>query len=84
MIDIKFKIGGREVSPNNLKDVLEKAIFQNVRAQLVQRVGNVSCPEHGKSPQITAEGRDLSSLSLNVKGCCDKAVEEVRRRMGTK
>jgi hypothetical protein len=84
MIDIKFKIGGREVGPNNLKDVLEKAIFQNVRSQIAQRVGNISCPEHGKSPQITAEGRDLSSLSFTVKGCCDKAVDEVRRRMGAK
>lgn len=82
MIDIKFKVGGREVSPNNLKSVLEKAIFQNVRDQISSRVGRVSCPEHGKSPQITAEGRDLSSLRFTVQGCCDKAVSEVRRRMG--
>lgn len=82
MIDIKFKVGGREVSPNNLKSVLEKAIFQNVRDQIASRVGRVSCTEHGKSPQITAEGRDLSSLKFTVQGCCDKAVNEVQRRMG--
>ena len=82
MVEIKFKVNGREVRPNDMKSVLEKAMFQNVRDQIAARVGRVTCPEHGKTPQITAEGRDLSSLKFTVQGCCDKAVEEVRRRMG--
>lgn len=83
MIDIKFKVGGREVRPTDMKSVLEKAIFQNVRDQITARVGKVSCREHGKVPQITAEGRDLSSLKFTIQGCCDKVVDEVRRRMSS-
>ena len=82
MAEIKFKVGGREVRPNDMKSVLEKAILQNVRDQIASRVGRVTCPEHGKTPQITAEGRDLSSLKFTVQGCCDKVVDVVRRRMG--
>lgn len=81
MIDIKFKVGGRSVTANNFTSALEKAIFENVRSQIVARVGSVSCPDHRKRPHVLAEGRDLTSLKFSVESCCETSAKEVRRRL---
>lgn len=81
MIDLKFEINGRPANPNNFRDPLERAVIEAVTKQVRQKVGSCRCPEHGRSPTLIAKGRDLQSLSFQVKGCCDKLIEDVKRRL---
>lgn len=81
MIDLKFEINGRPANPNNFRDPLEKAVMEAVSKQIRQKVSACRCPEHGKAPSILAKGRDLRSLSFEVKGCCDKLIADVRRKL---
>jgi hypothetical protein len=81
MIDLKFEISGRPVNPRNMRDAVEGMVLEAVSKQIRQKVGACRCPEHGRRPTIVAKGRDLKSLSFEVKGCCDKLIEDVRRKL---
>jgi hypothetical protein len=81
MIDLKFEINGRQVNPRNFGDALQGAVLEAVSKQIRQKVGACRCSEHGRSPSIVAKGHDLGSLSFEVKGCCDKLIEDVRRKL---
>lgn len=80
MIEVSFEIGGRKVRPNQVKDALERAMFEKVRDHLVKRVGNVRDPETGASPKLRVKGRKLSDLKIEVVGS-PKLIEEVKRRL---
>lgn len=80
MIDISFELNGRKVSPNNLTDALEAAALNSVKESISKSVGNIRCSEHGEHPKITAKGRNLDSLTIEVSGCCDSLVEQVKKK----
>ena len=81
MIDIQFEINGRRVSPNQIGDALEQAMFKTVSDSIRQKVGQVRCPEHGSAPSIVMRGRDLTSLEATVSGCCDKLIGAVKAKL---
>ncbi len=81
MIDISFEIGGRKVRPDQMTDALERAIFEQVRNDLVRKVGNIRDPETGTPPKLRVTGRSLSDLQINVEGS-PQLIEEVKRRLG--
>jgi hypothetical protein len=81
MLDISFEINGRKVNPNNVSDVFERAILQSVRDSVNKSVGSLRCSEHGTAPKITCKGRDLSNLSFEISGCCQKLMDSVKTRL---
>jgi hypothetical protein len=81
MLDISFEINGRKISPNNVGDALEKAVMQSVSDSIKRSVGSLRCSEHGASPKIVCKGRDLSNLSFEVSGCCQKLMDSVKARL---
>lgn len=81
MIDIKFEINGRPVSPNNFRDPIEKAVMEAVTKKVRHKLASCRCPDHGGSPAVVAKGLNLKSLSFEVKGCCDKLIEDVKHRL---
>jgi hypothetical protein len=81
MLDISFEINGRKVSPNNVGNVLERAILQSVSDSIKRNVGSLRCPEHSSAPKIVVKGRDLSNLSFEVSGCCQKLMDSVKARL---
>lgn len=81
MVDVSFEINGRKVSPNGTGDALEAAIMQSVGDSIKKSVGSVRCPEHGASPKIMCKGRNLSNLSFEVSGCCQKLMDSVKARL---
>lgn len=52
MIEVSFEIGGRKVQPNQIKDALERAMFEKVRDHLVKQVANIRDPETGARPKL--------------------------------
>ncbi len=81
MLDISFELNGRKVSPNNISDALEAAMLTSVKESITQSVGSIRCTEHGERPKIKAKGRNIDSLSLEVTGCCDAFIEQVKKKI---
>ena len=81
MIDITFEINGRKVSPRNIGNTLESAMFQSVQDSIGKAVGSTRCPEHGQKPKIKVKGRNLDSLKFEVSGCCDSLIEAVKKKL---
>jgi len=86
MIDIKFVIGGREVSPDQVgaafEDMLQTAVLEAARGSVEGRLGSVRCPVHGGAPQVTATGDSISHLRFEVGGCCSKLIEAATAALG--
>lgn len=78
MIDIKFKMNGRNVNTNNLRKALETASLSSVTAKVEQSLRYLRCAEHGQSPKIKVNGRNLRKHSFEVTGCCPDLIEKVR------
>jgi hypothetical protein len=51
MIEISFEVGGRKIRPNQIKNTLERAVFEQVRDDLPSQVGDVRDPETGAVPK---------------------------------
>lgn len=81
MIDISFELNGRKVSPNNLGNALEAAMLNSIKESISQSVGSIRCAEHGERAKIKAKGRSLDSLSLEVTGCCDALIDQVKKKL---
>lgn len=82
MIDIHFEIGGRRVNPGNTRDALEAAMFGAVEDGIRKKLGACRCPEHGKTPKLTAKGRSLETIKFEISGCCEGIIGEVKRKLG--
>ncbi len=81
MIDISFEVNGRKVSPNNMGNAIEAAMLSSIKDSVSQSVGSIRCAEHGQKPKIKAKGRSIDSLSLEVTGCCDALIEQVKKKI---
>ncbi len=82
MFDITFKLNGRKVRPNQIGDALEKALLQKVEDDIKKKVATVRCPEHGQAAQIVASGRSIDKLRFDIKGCCEKLISDVKKKLG--
>ena len=79
-IEIKFVVGGREVSPDNFADATKAQVYKHIRASIVERLRGVRCPEHGGSPQVTVEG-SLDRLEWKITACCERLRDEAQRAL---
>lgn len=81
MIDIRFEVNGRRVDPRNIGNVLEAAVLQAATSEIQKKVGACRCPEHGEAPKMIGKGRSVDKLNFEISGCCDKLIEEVKRKL---
>ncbi len=81
MVQVEFRIGGRVVEPSRARDALERATLQAIVSSLRTRVGTLQCREHGEEVTILAKGPSIHDLSFELAGCCEPAIEEVKRRL---
>ncbi len=78
---IYFEINGKKVQPNNIKDVLEKAVLQNIESQIRDKVGSIRDPKTGEFPTIVCKGKTLDKLSFSVEGS-PEMIALVREKLG--
>jgi len=81
MVEVSFEINGRKVQPNQISEVLTKAVFTSVAEQIKSKVGSVRCPDHGQSPKIICKGKSIENLGFEVTGCCEKLIDSVKRKL---
>jgi len=72
MIKIDFKFNANDI---------EKAVMQAASEEIASLVKNVRCPEHGEYARIVASGRSMNDIDFEISGCCDKLVDEVKRKL---
>jgi hypothetical protein len=77
---IKFSIGGRNIEPENLGDALMQMVLENVRAELMEKIGSLRDPETGEFPTVVVRGDSLEDLSIQVEGS-PELVALVRERL---
>ena len=75
MIDISFEINGKKVSPNNIGNAIEAAIYQSIAQHVKDRLESVKCIEHNEHPKVTLKGKDLDHLEASITGCCQPLVD---------
>lgn len=78
---IKFSIGGRTVDPRNLKDAMMKAVLENLREQISEKIVAIRDPDTGEFPTVIVRGDNIEQLTLHVEGS-PKLVALVRERLG--
>ena len=80
MIEVSFEIGGRQVRPSQIKDSLERAVFEQMRDRLVRQVGDIRDPQTGIRPKLRVKGRSLDDRRIEVEGS-PRLIEEVKHRL---
>jgi len=75
MIEIVFVLRGTEVAPDDVEDARERAVLKQIERSIRDRVGGLSCPEHGASPRLTATGSRADALEFELAGCCEALME---------
>ena len=81
MIEVTFEIGGRKIRLNQIKDALERAMFEQIREGLIKRIGNIRDPETNAVPKLRVKGRSLENFSIEVEGS-PYLIEQVKHRLG--
>ena len=81
MFEISFEINGRKVHPDRIGDEFEKAMYQAVKEELTNKVGNIRDPITGERPTLTVKGRSWEDLAIEVHGS-QALIEEVKRQLG--
>jgi hypothetical protein len=54
----------------NAAEKLTREMIRNLTPKFQQAVATVTCPDHGKSPRVSA-GRD----DWQIEGCCERAAK---------
>lgn len=82
MLNIKFEINGREVSPQNAADALEAAFLGSLEEQIRKKLDGIRDPDTGEFPVVNMRGRSLNDLSIEVSGS-PKLLALVQSTVGT-
>ncbi len=80
MIDLKFEINGRKVSPDKFADAFEKAAFEAVKANIRKKLRTIKSPSTGVRPKVLIKGKNLKSLSFEVSGP-EEVIAEVKKAL---
>lgn len=72
--NIILKLGGHEITADDLTNPMQAIIVKDMQAQLQQKLQGVVCPEHHKAPIVTisfAAGKQ----HIAVEGCCQPFID---------
>lgn len=76
----KIEINGRTVRPDEIANVVERAMLEAVARQIQNRIGSVRDPETGEAPLVVARGTSLQDLTFEVAGS-PRLVALVKERL---
>lgn len=61
--------------------VMDPATREKVASYVTKRVGDFTCPDHGKQPTVVVQGERLDEIAFDVRGCCQKAIVLVKEKL---
>jgi len=77
-VPFAFEVNGEAIDPTRIKDTKIAKQLENIVESVVDKVGDLKCPEHDEAPKFICSGPDFDDLNLEVLGCCDKLVDIVK------
>jgi len=77
-VPFAFEVNGEAIDPTNIKDAEIAKQLDAIVESVVDKVGDLKCPEHSEAPRFICSGPDFDDLTLEVQGCCDKLVDIVK------
>ena len=80
-VEVSFEINGRKVSPQNWGNAVERALLENLKEQIQDKLRGVRCAEHNQQPRVTVAGSSLDQLSFQVHGCCQKLIDQATKAL---
>jgi hypothetical protein len=80
-IPFAFEIDGHAIDPANMEDPQESAVLESIVDSVTDRVADLRCAEHDEPPRFLLTGPSVEALQLEVLGCCDALVEQVRKKL---
>jgi hypothetical protein len=83
-MNIKLKLNGRQVSPDQLGSAVEDEVLAKVKAQMAEKLKNLRCPDHGEAPKPEFDGDSLKNLKIQFRTCCGWMREEAERVLNQK
>jgi len=81
MIDVLFEVAGRKINLDGMHPGLQRSMLATIREALGERVGDVECPHHHRTPRILCKGPSVVELSMQICGCCDHVIDQVESRL---
>jgi len=65
------------------KDQFRKAILKAAQEQLAKRARACKCPRHRQYPEVITTSEPASNrFSLEIDGCCDVLLSQVKKKLG--
>lgn len=78
-----FEVNGEAIDPAKVKDAKIAKQLESIVESVVDKVGDLRCPEHDKAPKFICSGPSFDDLNLEVEGCCDKLVDIIKGVLST-
>lgn len=57
---------------------MSAATIRAIQDSCSAAASQLRCSSHGRAASVTVEGENLASLEINISGCCDEFVNQVR------
>ena len=71
-IDIKYKHDPHD---------FEILILEYVKRSIIEKAGDLICPDHNENATLTFEGSSFKELTLDLHTCCDKFYAIISERL---
>lgn len=68
MFDITMTINGKPATEANIKDALERAMFEATVEAVKEKIRNAITAAEAAQIKVDVVGKDISNLSLNING----------------
>lgn len=78
MLDITFTINGRQVSPANLGDHLERAVIDGLKKMVQEKFRNVGTTANGERLKVELKGTRADNLTIHLSGP-NELVEKAKK-----
>jgi hypothetical protein len=70
-----------ECGEDEWEDKLSRAALETAVEGVCRHLADTCCPIHGESPTLFVGGRSQDTISLVVKGCCDRLTRPARAKL---
>lgn len=78
MFDIKMTVNGKPITKTNVKNEIERALFENAIETAKEKISNTISSKEASQITIDVIGTGIDNLSLNINGP-DEIIEKINK-----
>jgi len=81
MIEITFEINGKKVDPKNIRNELERALYETVVEEIEEKIINIRDPKTGEHPKIKVVGKSLDKLTFEITASSEALIARTKKAL---